>query len=738
MSQAGPLPGAALAEDAAEERETLDRENVQEPEQDPLEQPLPVLRPDLVVYKGPRAGDGSPTFTVYDPLSRTYDKIGWAEALLFERMRRPMILGELLKEINEQTSLSLTVEEIVMFARDVDSRGLTMSSGVKDVDELTREAAARETSPMRWLLFHYLYFRVPLIRPDGFLTATLNWIKLLAGRPAWLAYAIFTMIGVVLLIERFDAYVHTFTFFFNFKGIVIYGLAIVAVKVVHEFAHAYVAKGLGVRVPHMGVAFIVMWPVAYCDVTDAWKIADRKKRLLIGAAGMMSETVIAGLALFGWGVTGPGLAHSVYFVVSSVTLLSTFLVNLNPAMRFDGYYLLMDIWGIDNLQPRAFAVTRWAMRTKLFGMDLEAPESRLSRRRLWGMVVYSIYCWIYRLFLYFGIAVLVYYKFTKVVGVFLFAVEILWFIVLPLLREVEALVKLRKHFRFSMRTVVVFAVVVGFGLWFCLPMTRSFSEFGIVTPREHQIVYAPFSGTVDELGVERGQVVEDGALLVALTSEELANKVVQLEQQIEILQKQLFMLHLDDTGRSHIIQKEEEIESAQAQLSSLSEQLEQNKLYSEISGKVYEWDEDIHEGMYVARDHILGKIASLDDVFAFVFVDEERIDDLDVGDTVSFYPNSGEEECDGEIVNINPIRIEVIQQDAFFSTLKDDLPVIENEYGELVLKKSYYAVEVRFLEPGEAMRIGQRGQVWMETKPRSRLVDTLQFLYTILIKESGF
>jgi putative peptide zinc metalloprotease protein len=36
----------------------------------------------------------------------------------------------------------------------------------------------------------------------------------------------------------------------------------------------------------MGIAFLVMWPVLWTDTTDAWRLVDRRQRLLIDVAGM--------------------------------------------------------------------------------------------------------------------------------------------------------------------------------------------------------------------------------------------------------------------------------------------------------------------------------------------------------------------------------------------------------------------------------------------------------------------
>jgi putative peptide zinc metalloprotease protein len=128
--------------------------------------------------------------------------------------------------------------------------------------------------------------------------------------------------------------------------------------------------------------------------------------------------------------------RSIAFAVATTTWVLSVAVNLNPLMRFDGYYFLSDLVNIPNLQDRSFAVARWRLRTWLFGTEALAPEY-FPARTLSGMVMYAWAIWIYRFFLFLGIAVLVYYLFFKALGIFLFGVEIWWFIVRPVWNEIK-------------------------------------------------------------------------------------------------------------------------------------------------------------------------------------------------------------------------------------------------------------------------------------------------------------
>src|SRR5690606_2711789 len=101
-----------------------------------------------------------------------------------------------------------------------------------------------------------------------------------------------------------------------------------------------------------------------------------------------------------------------------------------------GYFLLADFLQLPNLHARAFALARWHLREALFNLG-ESPPEQLSKRMQSGLILFAWATWIYRLFLFIGIALLVYHFFIKAMGIFLFAVEIAWFVLVPVWRETK-------------------------------------------------------------------------------------------------------------------------------------------------------------------------------------------------------------------------------------------------------------------------------------------------------------
>ena len=252
--------------------------------------------------------------------------------------------------------------------------------------------------------------------------------------------------------RQWDLFTASFLHFFSIEGAFTYGAALAAVKVLHELGHGYMAARFGCRVPSMGVIFLVMFPVLYTDVTDAWRLQSRRQRLLIDAAGIIVELAVACVATFLWAFLPDGPARSVCFRAGDDKLGDELLINLNPLMRFDGYYIMSDMIRIDNLAPRAFDLGRWRVREILFGLGQPCPEA-LPRRMVTVLIFYAWATWIYRLILFTGIALMVYHLVFKALGLVLFLVEIICFIVLPVMREMGHWWRIAPPIRRNARTI---------------------------------------------------------------------------------------------------------------------------------------------------------------------------------------------------------------------------------------------------------------------------------------------
>jgi len=697
--------------------------------------PLPVLRPDVEFFAGPDDPDGAPTFVLHDPLRGTFERATWVQAEVLSRLRQPRAMGPLLAELARNTTIKVTAEDVQGLCADVRRRGLTLDTQIA-LEEPGAAGASVGRRGLAGLFRHLVFARIPLLRPDEFLSRTVTWVRPLGSRPAFVLYALIAVLGLVALAQRFDAYLATLPYFFNPAGALAFALAVVAVKVLHEFSHAYVAKAMGNRVPTMGVVLIFLFPVAYADVTDSWRMRHRRRRALISLAGVTAELVVAGAALLAWAISPPGLVRSLAFTLSSATLLTTILLNLNPAMRRDGYYLLSDLLGIDNLQSRAFAATRWLLYRHLLGLPVAAPEPGLRPGRMAILASYTAVAWVYRLIVYVGIALMLYHRVTKVVGAILFALAIYTFLLRPVAMEVFGVFRLRRVLSWNWRTATAAAACASLAFWLAWPLPRWQAVPAVTAARESQVVYAPGEGVIRELLVRPQSWVNNGQTLLVIASPELEAQADLARLEVERLGLELAIVKTDERRRALLPQKLEELARAQARLEGLEKALERNCLRAGLDGVVVEWNEALHVGSAVGTRQVLGRIVNPDQPGATAYVPDRLAHDVRIGQQVYFCADAPPGRQVGRVSFVDSVPTVIMDHLALASVAGGPIAVSPDAAGHLRVLDSYYRIEVALEEPAD-FRLGQTGRLWLRAAARSRLAELLRHLHRVLLRESS-
>ena len=497
---------------------------------------LPSLRADLQLSPAAPALDGSPRWTLADPVRGRYFKLGTAAM----RLLRHWSLGDpeqVLRAANREPGLPLDGNELAQLLEFLRGHDLISALDEQQRASYRLKALVQRQSLWKILLHQYLFFRIPLWRPDAFLNRAWPWLErfgpkvLRYGLPATLAF------GVFLVSRDWQRFIATFPHLISLGGALAFAVALFFAKLCHEFGHAFMAKRAGCRVQSMGVAFMVLLPMFYTDVSDAWRVNDRRARLLIGAGGVLAELVLACIALLAWSLLPDGPGRTAAFMLASATWITTLVINLNPFMRFDGYFLLSDFWEVDNLQGRAFALCRWRLREFLFGYAAPAPEPwapRMQRR----LLIWGYGSWLWRAALFFGIALAVYHLFFKVLGIFLMLVELVWFIFLPILSEWRQWWSRREQAH-TPRVLLSSLTLFGLLLLLALPW-RSAVELPTMLEAGHtSALHAPVAARVKTVNVHDGQVVAQGEVLIELESPDLDSRQAIVRREIQIQQLQM-------------------------------------------------------------------------------------------------------------------------------------------------------------------------------------------------------
>jgi putative peptide zinc metalloprotease protein len=205
--------------------------------------------------------------------------------------------------------------------------------------------------------FSLLFFRIPLFNPDKWLSKHIDSIRWLWSKPVAFLLIIFLAASTAIGISQRAEILHQGQQLMAAYGsslILIFGLLTALVVTLHELGHAFTLKRYGGIVPEIGLLMIMLMPAAYTNTTDAYCLVRRYQRVLVVAAGVLVQFIIAAISLCLWNWTAPGswLHTSSYLLMAAA--LFTVALNLNPLARFDGYYLAVALTGINNLRSRAF------------------------------------------------------------------------------------------------------------------------------------------------------------------------------------------------------------------------------------------------------------------------------------------------------------------------------------------------------------------------------------------------
>ena len=286
--------------------------------------PAPVSRAD--------ARDGSPSWRILDPVRNSFFEIGWLEFELLARWRAQRDADALLAQVAAETPLQPSAEELKDL---IDFLATNQLLAPQQRDGAGSPGRRMRESKHAW----YLQAAAPLpVLPRCRCCGPTR----SSPAPSALTDVFFTrgFVVLVLVLLGLDLYLVSREWYsvtdamsrmFTPQRVpLLRDRGHASPRSIHELAHAYAARRYGVRVPTMGVAFLVLWPFLYTDTSETWKLADRRKQLVIASAGMASELVLAVFSTLLWALAPEGGAKNVLFVLASTTWVVTLADQPQP------------------------------------------------------------------------------------------------------------------------------------------------------------------------------------------------------------------------------------------------------------------------------------------------------------------------------------------------------------------------------------------------------------------------
>lgn len=697
---------------------------------------LPQLRQELELIEGGTGVGGSPSWLIHDPVRNQYFQLDWVS---FEMLRcwgkvAPEVL---LDDVRERGRVYVSEADLTYLIQFL-SRHQLLQVAQGASGQMAGSRAKMAGTWWAWLLHNYLFFRVPMVRPDAFLNQTHRWTRFAYARTfAWVTL-LAGVLGLMGVSRQWDAFAHTLVDFFSWQGLLAYGLTLAFVKVLHEFGHAYTAKRFGCQVPTMGLAFLVLWPVLYTDTNDVWRLKNHRQRLAVSSAGVLTELGVALWATFLWVLVPDGLLRNMLFLLSTTTWVSTVLINVSPFMRFDGYFILMDWLQFPNLHGRSFALARWHLRKVLLGLNDPVPESFAPRQQTL-LIAFAWATWVYRLILFLGIAVLVYQFFIKLVGILLFVVEIVWFVAKPLASELAVWRERWSDIKSGRRNTVIafFAALVV--LPCALPLPGRVVASAVVIPQQLHAVYAPKAAMLIGGGQETDSKKDQSIFAFDAPLLRSQSSVNESRQAANRWVSGVATMNTETLGQWGSLSAQRDVSNAEGQV--IRSDLNNYRVSAPFDGRLHLVDPDLRSGQWLLHGEKLAHLVGQKDVRVVAYVQDVDVRRLQTGQAAMFFADSGAGPAFELVVDkIHSDRVRTLTEPELASHFGGSVMVREQK-GQLFPEGAYYRVELlprNAQDSADLMNFKWRGRVYVSSTAEPLLAPLFRTGLSVLIRESGF
>ncbi|MDP7398427.1 MAG: peptidase M50, partial [Lentisphaeria bacterium] len=345
---------------------------------------------------------GEKWHVLHDPFNNQFFRIRPAAYEFVSRLNRRRTVQEAWDECLELfTDEAPGQEEVIRLLAQLYHANLLQYELSRDSRQLFDRFKKRRQREVRSYLLSIMFARFPLFDPDAFLQRTLSFVRLLLGPVGMIAWIAVVAYGGKLVFDNFAGVQEQTQGLLAPGNLVLLYIGLVILKAFHEFGHAYVCRHYGGEVHVMGIMLLVFTPIPYMDATSSWAFRKRRHRILVGAAGMIVEIFVAGLATIVWAKTDGGTIHNLAYNMMITASVSTIVFNINPLLRFDGYYILSDLVDIPNLHSQAAKQTLYLVERFAFGCRKAIPSTQVLGETLF-LYVYWVASRIYRVIVFGG------------------------------------------------------------------------------------------------------------------------------------------------------------------------------------------------------------------------------------------------------------------------------------------------------------------------------------------------
>lgn len=334
------------------------------------------MRPDLQIAE--QWFGGKKYYVTKDPLTVVFSYLTEHEYFILALLDGEFGTAEIQREFQARFApQQVNASQLQAFLSQLHRNGLVLAETPGQGEQLERRRQSRrQFALLRWAE-QLLAIRWRGINPQpllDWLEPTIGWLFSRWGFVLWLSVVLLAVAVVLSHMGEFARRLPEGAAWLTGSNLLLLGSTLIVVKSWHELGHALAARRLGCQCREIGIQFFFLVPCLYTNVSEVWLIPSKWRRIAVSAAGIYVELLLAAIAALVWWQAEPGLVSSLCQSVILVASIGTLLLNGNPLMRYDGYYILADLVEVPNLEQRSRSqlvawLARWCV-----GIDWKPAE----------------------------------------------------------------------------------------------------------------------------------------------------------------------------------------------------------------------------------------------------------------------------------------------------------------------------------------------------------------------------
>jgi len=723
-------------------------------------------RTDLVLVE--RASAGESRWTVKDPVSLRFFDLGPREHFVLTQLDGRIAAEELEARFARTFAPErLARQQVLEFVGRLWQQGLLTSLAPGSGSALNARRLAQASPSLAARLSGLLSFRVRGFDPDQFL----GWLHLWLGwlfSPAVIGLAVLLVLAAgTLVVVEFETVLRRLPelqSFLNVRDIVTGALMLGGIKVLHELGHALTCKHFGGECHELGFLWLVVTPALYCNVSDSWLLPSRWQRAAVSGAGIFVELVLAAAFTFLWLFSEPGRFHDACFWGMTIGSVNTLLINGNPLLRYDGYYVLSDLLDLPNLRARSQREVGRTLAAWVLGVR---PIGREERERGNGRLLllgFGAASWLYQWVVLIGLLWFLYHLARPVgldplvAGLALAMIAVR--LVGGFLRGVALVRNWRRGGRVRTLRFIIGLALLGAGAWTLAtwPFRHTVGGPVLLTRADARTLFSVTPGFLERTASDGPVAAGDAVIL--LSNPDLELEILKLQGTVERQQVVVENLARRIVSESHL---SAQLAAAQSALADQTERLKGRRaegdrlrivsplagewrpmplaavnaeLASDRSLRHTTWADPRLRGTWVAAGTPLAEVAPSGAIEARAFIEQSDIPFVQIGQPVRVrIPQASGSILEGRVAEVATRNVESIPPEL---VLRKQLAGTPSENRKIAPQDVLYEVRIALGTPPTALAVRGSGEAKIEVgtlSPWQRLVRFLSL--TFRIREGG-